>query len=199
MSTEIGTIKAALLKELNEELDSKLAQKKATAVKQFAQAYYAAASESDLEAWRLDDLYGATLESWQFIQSYRGETPAIRVYNPSYEENGWQSTHTFIEVLQTDKPFLVDSLRMELNRRNLTIHAINNTVLKTTRDASGQLQKLITGKTKDSASISESLISVEIDRHTDKAQMQDLRDTLTEILNEVLAVVGDFPGNGQAL
>ncbi|MCJ8338199.1 MAG: NAD-glutamate dehydrogenase [Pseudomonadales bacterium] len=193
MSTEIGTIKASLLKELNEELDSKLAQKKATAVKQFAQAYYAAASESDLEAWRLDDLYGATLESWQFIQSYRGETPAIRVYNPSYEENGWQSTHTFIEVLQSDKPFLVDSLRMELNRRNLTIHAINNTVLTTTRDASGQLQKLITAKSKDSGGVRESLISVEIDRHTDKAQLADLRATLSEILNEVLAVVGDFP------
>ncbi len=118
MSTEIGTIKASLLKELNEELDSKLEASKASAVQQFALAYYAAASESDIEAWRLDDLYGATLESWQFIQNYKGEAPSVRVFNPRFEENSWQSTHTFIEILQSDKPFLVDSLRMELNRRN---------------------------------------------------------------------------------
>jgi len=193
MSTEIGTIKASLLKDLNEELDNKLAVKKAEAVKQFAQAYYAAASESDLEAWRLDDLYGATLESWQFIQNYRGDTPSVRVYNPRYDENGWQSTHTFIEILQTDKPFLVDSLRMELNRRNLTIHAINNTVLTSSRDASGKLKKLLQANSKAANSARESLISVEIDRHSDAAQLEDIRATLAEILNEVIAVVSDFP------
>ncbi|MEH6446525.1 MAG: NAD-glutamate dehydrogenase [Oceanospirillaceae bacterium] len=193
MSTEIGTIKASLLKELNEELDNKLTVTKAQAVKQFAQGYYAAASELDLETWRLDDLYGATLESWQFIQNYQGEAPAVKVYNPRYEENGWQSTHTFIEILQTDKPFLVDSLRMELNRRNLTIHAINNTVLTTSRDESGKLKKLLAGKSKVTGSARESFIAVEIDRHSDAAQLEDLRATITEILNEVIAVVEDFP------
>ncbi|NRA19975.1 MAG: NAD-glutamate dehydrogenase [Oceanospirillaceae bacterium] len=193
MSTEIGTIKASLLKDLNEELDNKLAVTKAKAVKQFAQAYYAAASEADLEAWRIDDLYGATLESWQFIQNYRSESPAVRVFNPRYEENGWQSTHTFIEILQTDKPFLVDSLRMELNRRNLTIHAINNTVLTCSRDDAGKLKKLVVDGSKATSYKRESLISVEIDRHSDAAQLEDLRATLTEILNEVIAVVDDFP------
>jgi glutamate dehydrogenase len=193
MSTEIGTIKASLLKDLNEELDNKLAVKKAEAVKQFAQAYYAAASESDLEAWRLDDLYGATLESWQFIQNYKGEVPSVRVYNPRYDENGWQSTHTFIEILQTDKPFLVDSLRMELNRRNLTIHAINNTVLTSSRDATGKLKKLLQANSEAANSSRESLISVEIDRHSDAQQLESLRATLAEILNEVIAVVNDFP------
>ena len=193
MSIEIGTIKAALLKDLNEELDNKLASKKAEAVKQFAQAYYVAASESDLEAWRLDDLYGATLESWQFVQKYQGDKPAVRVFNPKYDENGWQSTHTFIEILQTDKPFLVDSLRMELNRRNLTIHAINNTVLTASRDESGKLQKLLLTNSKAANVSRESLISVEIDRHSDAAQLEDLRATLTEILTEVISVVNDFP------
>ncbi|EPJ48137.1 MAG: NAD-glutamate dehydrogenase [Osedax symbiont Rs1] len=193
MSTEIGTIKASLLKELNEELDSKLGAAKASAVQQFALAYYAAASESDIEAWRLDDLYGATLESWQFIQNYKGEAPSVRVYNPRFEENSWQSTHTFIEILQSDKPFLVDSLRMELNRRNLTIHAINNTVLTTSRDGSGKLNKLVEGSSKVANTGRESLISVEIDRHSDPKQLENLRATLTEILNEVISVVNDFP------
>jgi glutamate dehydrogenase len=193
MPTEIGTIKASLLKELNEELDSKLSGTKAQAVKQFAQAYYAAASESDLEAWRLDDLYGATLEAWQFIQNYQGEAPSVKVYNPRYEENGWQSTHTFIEILQTDKPFLVDSLRMELNRRNLTIHAINNTVLTTSREESGKLKKLLDGKSKVANKARESLISVEVDRHSNAEDLNDLCETLNEILNEVISVVDDFP------
>ncbi|MGB1239986.1 MAG: NAD-glutamate dehydrogenase, partial [Pseudomonadales bacterium] len=193
MSTEIGTLKASLLKELNEELDAKLSPSKSSAVKQFAHAYYGAAAESDLEAWRLDDLYGATLESWQFIQTYSGDAPAVRVFNPRYEESGWQSTHTFVEVLQKDKPFLVDSLRMELNRRNLAIHAIHNTVLTTTRDKDGKLKKIVEPNSKASDKGRESLISVEIDRHTDKAQLKDLKNTLEEILNEVVSVVDDFP------
>lgn len=191
MPTKIGTIKASLLKELNEELDSKLAATKAKDVKQFAQAYYGAASESDIEAWRVDDLYGATLESWQFIQNYQGEAPAVRVFNPRYEESGWQSTHTFIEILQRDKPFLVDSLRMELNRRNLTIHAINNTVLTNVRDTSGKLIKLNASAETENI-IAESLISVEFDRHSNTDQLEDLRDTVVEILNEVIVVVSDF-------
>lgn len=193
MSKEIGTIKASLLNELNEELDNKLAPEKASAVKQFAHAYYAAASDSDMEAWRLDDLYGATLESWQFIQSYQAEVPLVRVYNPRFDESGWQSTHTFIEILQTDKPFLVDSLRMELNRRNLTIHAINNTVLTTSRDIDGNFLSIIDRSDEVAGSNRESLISVEVDRHSNKEQLADLRSTILDILNEVVSVVNDFP------
>ena len=40
-------------------------------------------------------------------------------FNPDFEEHGCQSTHTIVEVLHKDVPVLVDSIRMELNRREM--------------------------------------------------------------------------------
>ena len=48
--------------------------------------------------------------------------------------------HTFVAVLHEDMPFLVDSVRIELNRRGLTVHAIQNAVLAVARDDRHQLQ-----------------------------------------------------------
>ena len=42
----------------------------------------------------------------------------IRIYNPNQEEHGWHSTHTIIEILMEDMPFLVDSVRMVLEKWN---------------------------------------------------------------------------------
>ncbi len=47
---------------------------------------------------------------------------------------GWQSTHTIIEIIHKDIPFLVDSVRMELNRREMAIHFINHAVLPLSRN-----------------------------------------------------------------
>ena len=41
----------------------------------------------------------------------------VRVYNPQFDIDGWQSTHTAVEVVTDDMPFLTDSVDgMELNR-----------------------------------------------------------------------------------
>ena len=39
-------------------------------------------------------------------------------------EHGWQSTHTIVEIVNDDMPFLVDSVTMEVNRHGLTLHLI---------------------------------------------------------------------------
>ena len=45
--------------------------------------------------------------------------PNVRVYNPDFEQHGWQSTHTVVEIVTDDMPFLVDSMSMELNRQDV--------------------------------------------------------------------------------
>ncbi|MDF5979227.1 NAD-glutamate dehydrogenase [Pseudomonas aeruginosa] len=63
-----------------------------------------------------------------------------RVYNPDYEKHGWQSTHTAVEVLHPDLPFLVDSVRMELNRRGYSIHTLQTNVLSVRRCGQGRAE-----------------------------------------------------------
>ena len=47
---------------------------------------------------------------------------SIRVFNPAIDTDGWSNRHTSIFINQRDMPFLVDSLRIVLNRRDLNIY-----------------------------------------------------------------------------
>ena len=63
----------------------------------------------------------------------------VRVYNPQVEQHGWQSTHTVVEVVTDDMPFLVDSVSMSLNRLGLLIHITIHPVVAVRRDPEGRL------------------------------------------------------------
>ena len=118
---EVG--RQEILKQLRERLDSRLEKGRAEEVEAFARHFYATVPLEDLADRRLDDLYGATLSVWHFIQHFDHASPKVRVFNPDFEEHGWQSSHTFVAVLHEDMPFLVDSVRIELNRRDRTCHS----------------------------------------------------------------------------
>lgn len=185
------------LGQLEEQLRSRFSDEQVRKIINFSGFYYASASLEDLAEYRPDDLYGATVSTWHFVQKNDLNSPKIRVYNPDFEQDGWQSTHTVIEVLQKDMPFLVDSIRIELNRRGLTVHTIHNAVLKFLRDDKGQLLEVAGRKAEleeDNGSVSaESLIYIEVDRHTDQSELDDLSLSLQEVLAEISTSVSDFP------
>lgn len=71
----------------------------------FAEQFFGIISLDELTQRRLSDLAGCTLSAWRIIERFDPEYPQVRVYNPDYERNGWQSTHTVVEVLHHDLPF----------------------------------------------------------------------------------------------
>ena len=146
----------------------------------------------DLIDRHLDDLYGATLSIWQFLQHHEPESPKVAVFNPDFEEHGWQSTHTFVAVLHADMPFLVDSVRIELNRHGLTVHAIQNAVLAVGRDSQHQLNKLASPRDENAPANRESLIVIEVDRHTDRESLTAIEHSLQDILRDVRTAVSDY-------
>src|SRR5205814_1455430 len=83
------------------------------------------------------------------------------------EEHGWQSTHTVVEIVNDDMPFLVDSVTMEVNRHASTLHLILHPILAVQRGADGALAGLAASDTKGAKR--ESFIHVEIDRMTSAA------------------------------
>ncbi len=85
------------------------------------------------------DLYGAALGLWRFARARSAGEPRVRVYNPTLEEHGWQSTHTVVEIVNDDMPFLVDSVSMALNRRRLAIHLILHPVIAIRRNDEGEV------------------------------------------------------------
>ena len=110
----------------------------------FTQAYYAWVAPEDMIDIPVEDLYGAVLAHWRLAHQRKPHTPTVRVYNPAYEEHGWQCAHTVVEIVTDDMPFLVDSINMELIRHGLTVHLIIHPVMHIRRDRKGKLIDLIT-------------------------------------------------------
>ncbi len=158
----------------------------------FAEQFFGIISLDELTQRRLSDLAGCTLSAWRTIERFDSATPLVRVYNPDYERHGWQSTHTVVEVLHDDLPFLVDSVRTELNRRGYSIHTLQTTVLSTRRGAKGELLELLPKGTQGEGVNHESLMYLEIDRCANAAELTSLTRELELVLADVRVVVADF-------
>ena len=109
------------------------------------------------------DLYGAALAHFNLARNRPPGEAKVRVYNPQFEVNGWQSTHTAVEIVTDDMPFLIDSVSMELNRRGFGVHMIIHPVLNVRRDADGRLSDPAAGAEAPDGAIRESVIHAEVD------------------------------------
>ena len=181
-------ILARLAELFSEKLDSSVAEE----VSRFSRLYYHVTPVDELEERRIDNIYGATLSCWHFIQQLDPGTAKLRVFNPDVEQHGWHSNHTVIEVLNSDMPFLVDSVRMELNRQGLSIHAIHNAIVNVKRDPEGKLLQVIDRDQATPECRRESAIYLEVDRRSDQNALQKISADLQDALNDVRAAVKDY-------
>src|SRR5690606_16408116 len=154
----------------------------------FAEQFFAIAPLDELQQRRLGDLEGSTLSAWRLLEAFRGE-PVVRVFNPDYEQHGWQSAHSVVQVLHPDMPFLVDSVRMALNRRGHSIHTLQNSVLTVRRGADGALLDVLPRGAQGEGVRDEALMFLEIDRCASAAELRELQQLLSEVLAEVRLAV----------
>ena len=159
-------------------------------VADFAARYYRDVEAEDLAEREPADLYGAALSHWNFARKREPGHARIRVFNPTLEEHGWQSTHTIIEIVNDDMPFLVDSVTMEVNRHGLTLHLIIHPIVEVERGADGTLVGLLAGGAKDAKR--ESFIHVEVDRITEPVRLEALAQDIARVLDDVRAAVDDW-------
>lgn len=156
----------------------------------FAEHFYKFAALDELAAWSEETLYGSSVAAWNFIQNFDTSTPKLRVFNPDINQDGWQSSHTVIQVLSADLPLLIDSIRVLLNHRNLTLHTLHNAIFTVQRNAQGQLETLTSAT--ESNQQAEALVVIEIDAVIDEQERNQLQAELAAILSEVRLAVTDF-------
>ena len=160
-------------------------------VEQFATCLYAHMSKDDLKSRNDSDLYGAVLSLWNAANmTVKGESH-IRVFNPSQSKHGWQSTHSIIEIIQPDMPFLVDSVGMALNRIGITTHMMLHTPLsiKRTNDA---ITQVIYGDDGKGKLEKVAVFLIEIDRLSSKDDIKQIEKEISSVLGDVAASVNDW-------
>ncbi|WEH33733.1 NAD-glutamate dehydrogenase [Streptomyces sp. AM 4-1-1] len=176
----------------------------------YLQRYYLHTAPEDLNGRDPVDVFGAAASHYRLAENRPQGTANVRVHTPTVEENGWTCSHTVIEVVTDDMPFLVDSVTNELSRQGRGIHVVIHPQVVVRRDLTGKLIEVLTegnGVPKPTKSrknskgvaaelphdaLVESWIHVEIDRETDRADLKQISTDLLRVLSDVRETVEDW-------
>ena len=160
-------------------------------VERFLTQYYLRVTLEELVERDPVDLYGAAMAHWRLLRHREPGRHLLRVYNPDFEQHGWQSNHTCVEICTDDMPYLVDSVGMCLNRHGFALHQVIHPLLRVRRDSAGDLLAIMVDDDQDDGRY-EAVIHVEFDRETDATQLLRLATDLEHVLGEVRTVVDDW-------
>ncbi|MFF8530386.1 NAD-glutamate dehydrogenase [Streptomyces sp. SAS_267] len=162
----------------------------------FLQRYYLHTAPEDLTDRDPVDVFGAAFSHYRLAEARPQGTANVRVHTPTVEENGWTCSHSVVEVVMDDMPFLVDSVTNELSRQGRGIHVVIHPQFVVRRDLTGKLIEVL--PTRPSAedlphdAHVESWIHVEIDRETDRADLKQITADLLRVLSDVREAVEDW-------
>ncbi|OEV03031.1 NAD-glutamate dehydrogenase [Streptomyces oceani] len=176
------------------------------ALASYLHRYYLHTAPEDLSDRDPVDILGAALAHHRLAQERPQGTANVRVYTPSVDENGWACTHTVIEIVTDDMPFLVDSVTNELSRQDRGIHAVIHPQITVRRDVTGALLEVLdtgrdtrmrghgadTAQDRPEDAVTESWIHVEVDRETDREDLKRINSDLLRVLSDVREAVEDW-------
>ncbi|MCW5590056.1 MAG: NAD-glutamate dehydrogenase [Legionellales bacterium] len=173
-------------------LTQQMGSSQASLISQFTQQFYATVAEEDLCSFSENELYGLMVSLWSFLTQRNPAEIKIRIYNPRLEHDGWQSTHTIVEISSKDMPFLVDSSLMEITRQGYSPHFIMHSGgIHFKRDAHHQIQKVLLRNGHHHEEY-EAVLHFQIDKETDEAALNQLKAGLMHALNDVREAVEDW-------
>ncbi|MEU9456313.1 NAD-glutamate dehydrogenase [Streptomyces sp. NPDC048277] len=162
----------------------------------FLQRYYLHTAPEDLADRDPVDVFGAAVSHFRLAETRPQGTANVRVHTPTVEENGWTCSHTVVEVVTDDMPFLVDSVTNELTRQGRGIHVVIHPQFVVRRDLTGKLIEMLptpgAGEELPHDGHIESWIHVEIDRETDRSDLKQITADLLRVLSDVREAVEDW-------
>ena len=184
---------SVILKSVAKLIQQKVSTETAPLLEQFSSLLYSNISSLDLEHRNESDMYGATLSLWNALNGHQDDSPVIKVFNPQVSKNGWKSSHTIIEIIVKDMPFLVDSVRIALSRLGLSPHLLLNAPINIVRNDKNVITHLSASSAKLLKTTSvETVFFIEIDRQTEQLALDDVAKELRSVVSDISLTVGDW-------
>lgn len=166
--------------------------------------YYQRVAPQDVIETDPANLYGAAIRHWELGQTRGKGQTIVRVTNPKIDEDGWTSSHTVINVVTEDSPFIVDSILALLETMGIHVHMLAHPILAIERDESGLALAVQTDASDTSPSDvadhesqsiwvqPESYVHVEVDRTASATECEELQKRVTDTLSDVRRAVRDW-------
>lgn len=191
MSTTEGSAPAqrAALDRLAERIPSEVPPDQAEAARAFAVGFTRRLPPGDLAGLGPEDLAGIVLGAFRLVDARRSEEIAVRVFNPTMADDGYQAMGTVLQITTADAPFLFDSVTGELDARDLAVRRVIHPVVGTERDPQGRIRSVLNVR---EARNRESVMHFELERRLGAAEMSDLQESAKRVLSDVRLAVRDF-------
>ena len=112
------------------------------------QQYFANVPYEDLEGRCEETMARIALEHLEFGAVRREDEALLRIYNANEKDHGYTSQYTFVEMVNDDMAFLVDSVAAAINRHNLGVHITVHPIIHLRCNRNGKLVEIPFGYTR---------------------------------------------------
>ncbi|HKX54812.1 MAG TPA: NAD-glutamate dehydrogenase, partial [Xanthomonadales bacterium] len=174
--------KQQLLDQASAALASRLGVKSAELGQRYVAGYFRRVPLAELASQNVEVLAAMLASQLKFMARRQAGESLLRVYNPNHSRDGWESKHTIVEMVNDDKPFLVDSATLALAEMGLDIQLIVHPVMNVRRGKTGNL--LAISSRDDPSAKAESVMQIQVSH-------QSSLDTLRKISKQLKATILD--------
>jgi len=159
-------------------------------LKRFLQLYFADVPVEDMMGRSEPIMARVAIEHLTFGAIRRKGQALIRIFNPTKAQHGYESAYTFIEMVNDDMPFLVDSVSAVVKRLDMAVHITVHPVIPVRRNVRGRIEAI--AKPGDKTAHLESFVRIAFDRETDPQKLKLLQREIRKVLTDVRFAVRDW-------
>ena len=192
---ESNDLYSKIEKQLELAIREKFSSAESDLITKFMSQYFLSISYEDLSSKDLEEIFGILISHWKLIKHKLSDDLQLKISNPKIEDDGWDCAHTIIEMNVTYKPFLVDSIRILLQKLEIKIlNIININEFKVKRNADGEIVQIfdLDYLSETDNYLCEHPIYIEIERQSDLDIHEHIKNKIVTIINDVDIVVRDW-------
>jgi glutamate dehydrogenase len=191
MTTTAEQRKIECIEQIAERVRQRTGPGEAEPAERLARQLYANVAPVDILGDSADNLAGAALALWGFARRRTPGEAQVRVYEPGLERDGWESTHTVVEIVNDDMPYLVDSVTAELDRLGAEPHLVAHPVVRVERGSDGVVTALHERGQGPEGAPGESFMHIHLPNQPEERH-EEIRRSILLVLADVRAVYDDW-------
>ncbi len=159
----------------------------------FTRIFYSQSPYEELKQREIRDLAGLVHCNWQLLQTRKPDEIKITMIDSDLKSDGWQTHGLSIAVLCQDAPFLVDTIRLEINKINLPINLIIHVGgMVVERDGQGNLIDFDFFRRYETKQSIEAPILFEVQAFPDEELQISIASRLERVITDALLAVRDW-------
>jgi glutamate dehydrogenase len=177
-------------------VDARVSPERAAAVRAFTAAFTRRRSPEELGERSPEELLAVVLGAFELADARPEDDVAVRVFDPSPEEHGYEAPGTVVQVSTADSPFLFDSVSEELQASGLDVRRVIHPVIGIERRPDGRIARVLHVRETETR---ESVMHFELERRLTRREAADLEEAIRGVLGDVQLAVRDFDAMKDAL